>query len=47
MGKLDGKVAAITGASGGIGRALVKAMAAQGASIVVNDLGVTLAGADS
>src|SRR5262245_55709607 len=44
MGKLDGKVAAITGAGGGIGRALSKAMAAQGASIVANDLGVTLAG---
>ena len=37
MGKLDGKVAAITGAGGGLGRALAKTMAAQGASIVVND----------
>lgn len=44
MGKLDGKVAAITGAGGGIGRALAKAMAAQGAAIVANDLGTTLAG---
>jgi NAD(P)-dependent dehydrogenase (short-subunit alcohol dehydrogenase family) len=44
MGKLDGKVAAITGAGGGIGRALAKAMAAQGACIVANDLGTTLAG---
>jgi NAD(P)-dependent dehydrogenase (short-subunit alcohol dehydrogenase family) len=44
MGKLDGKVAAITGAGRGIGRALAKAMAAQGAAIVVNDLGVTLVG---
>ena len=44
MGKLDGKVAAITGAGRGIGRALAKAMAAKGAAIVVNDLGVTLVG---
>jgi NAD(P)-dependent dehydrogenase (short-subunit alcohol dehydrogenase family) len=44
MGKLDGKVAAITGAGRGIGRALAKAMAAEGAAIVVNDLGVTLVG---
>ncbi|MGO9062177.1 MAG: SDR family NAD(P)-dependent oxidoreductase [Candidatus Binataceae bacterium] len=44
MGKLEGKVAAITGAGRGIGRALAKAMAAEGAAIVVNDLGVTLVG---
>jgi NAD(P)-dependent dehydrogenase (short-subunit alcohol dehydrogenase family) len=44
MGKLDGKVAAITGGGRGIGRAVAKAMAAQGAKLVLNDLGVSLAG---
>jgi NAD(P)-dependent dehydrogenase (short-subunit alcohol dehydrogenase family) len=44
MGKFDGKVAAIIAADGGIGPALAKAMAAQGACIVANDLGTTLAG---
>jgi NAD(P)-dependent dehydrogenase (short-subunit alcohol dehydrogenase family) len=44
MGKLDRKVAALTGAGGGIGRALAKAMAAQGAAVVINDLGTTLVG---
>jgi NAD(P)-dependent dehydrogenase (short-subunit alcohol dehydrogenase family) len=34
MGKLDGKVVAITGAGGGIGRALSKAMAAEWSATV-------------
>ena len=39
MGLLDGKVAIITGAGGGIGREHALAMAKEGAAIVVNDLG--------
>ncbi len=39
MGLLDGKVTIITGAGGGIGREHALAMSAEGASIVVNDLG--------
>ena len=36
MSKLAGKVAVVTGASKGIGAAISKALAAEGASVVVN-----------
>jgi NAD(P)-dependent dehydrogenase (short-subunit alcohol dehydrogenase family) len=41
MGLLDGKVAIVTGAGGGIGRSHALALAREGARIVVNDVGGT------
>lgn len=46
-GALAGRRVIITGAGRGIGRAYARAMAAEGARVVVNDLGVDLGGRDS
>ena len=43
-GMLEGKVAVVTGAGGGIGREIALMMANAGAKIIVNDIGATLRG---
>ena len=42
--RLEGKVVLLTGAGGGIGRDTALQTAAQGARVVVNDMGASLAG---
>jgi NAD(P)-dependent dehydrogenase (short-subunit alcohol dehydrogenase family) len=45
-GFLDGKAVVVTGGGGGIGRAVALATAAEGARVVVADIGVSLDGSD-
>ncbi len=45
-GFLEGKVVAVTGGGGGIGRGVALASAAEGAKVVVADYGVSMAGED-
>ena len=44
MGMMDGKAVLVTGAGRGVGRGIALAMAAEGAAVVVNDLGVAISG---
>jgi NAD(P)-dependent dehydrogenase (short-subunit alcohol dehydrogenase family) len=44
MGLLDGRVAVVTGSGRGIGKEIARCLASEGASVVINDVGVALDG---
>lgn len=45
MGRLDGRVAIVTGAGRGLGKAYALALAREGCAVVVNDIGAEVSGA--